>query len=109
MRDKTVSMTEQKSIAIVAHDNKKQDLLAWAKYNRKVLCQHRLIATGTTGKLLRMEIELSVTRLQRGPLGGDEYDPDVKALLRIAVVWNIACIRTRKVTPRRIVASAAGY
>ncbi len=65
-------MTEQKTITIVARDNKKRDLLAWAKYNREALCQHRLIATGTTGKPLRMELELSVTRLQRGPLGGDQ-------------------------------------
>jgi methylglyoxal synthase len=120
MKDTTITMREQKTIAIVAHDNKKQDLLAWAKYNREALAGHNLIATGTTGRLLYTELDLAVERLQSGPLGGDQqigakisegeidvliffwdplepqpHDPDVKALLRIAVVWNIpiACNR----------------
>lgn len=120
MKNMIVTMAEQKTIAIVAHDNKKQDLLAWAKFNRAALSCHELIATGTTGKLLHTELGVPVTRLQSGPLGGDQqigakisegevdvliffwdplephpHDPDVKALLRIAVVWNIpiACNR----------------
>lgn len=120
MKDNAMAMAEQKTIAIVAHDNKKQDLLAWAKFNHEALERHNLIATGTTGKLLHTELGLAVTRLQSGPLGGDQqigakisegkidiliffwdplephpHDPDVKALLRIAVVWNIpiACNR----------------
>jgi methylglyoxal synthase len=120
MTDRTITMAERKTIAIVAHDNKKRDLLAWAKFNREALGAHNLIATGTTGRLLQQELGLTVTRLQSGPLGGDQqigakiseglidiliffwdplephpHDPDVKALLRIAVVWNIpiACNR----------------
>ena len=116
----TDSLGRTKRIGLVAHDNKKRDLVEWAKYNRRILEQHQLVATGTTGTLLEEELGVGIEKLQSGPLGGDQqlgalvaagdieflvffwdplepqpHDPDVKALLRIAVVWNIpiACNR----------------
>lgn len=120
MEHTIIHMGARKKIALVAHDNMKKDLLEWAKWNRELLIAHELFATGTTGKLLEEILQTEVTKLQSGPLGGDQqigariaegnvdfmiffwdpltqmpHDPDVKALLRIALVWNIpvACDR----------------
>jgi methylglyoxal synthase len=111
----------RKRIVLIAHDNKKDELLEWARYNRTVLGAHDLSATGTTGKLLEDALDLPVTKFLSGPLGGDQqigaaiaerridivfffwdplsphsHDVDVKALLRIAVVYDvpIACNRS---------------
>jgi methylglyoxal synthase len=119
MVHKKIAMEHDKKIALVAHDNKKRDLVEWAEFNRALLGHHKIYATGTT-ELLEQELGINVVKLQSGPLGGDQqigakiadgeidfliffsdplepqpHDPDVKALLRMAVVWNIpiACNR----------------
>jgi methylglyoxal synthase len=117
---KTRIVYERKRIALVAHDNKKKDLIDWAAFNQAVLARHELLATGTTGKLLEDKLDRPVKKLLSGPIGGDQqigsmiatgdidiliffwdpmeaqpHDSDVKALLRVAIAWNciVACDR----------------
>ncbi|WP_339898006.1 methylglyoxal synthase [uncultured Gilvimarinus sp.] len=114
MQYKKISLPANKSIALVAHDNKKPDIVRWCEKHRDDLANHKLYATGTTGTVINKATGLEIERLISGPLGGDQqvgslitegkvdfliffwdpfepmpHDPDVKALLRIAAVWNI--------------------
>jgi methylglyoxal synthase len=114
-------MKPRKRMALVAHDQRKEDLLSWVKYNAERLSEHELYATGTTGKIISDRCSLDVHRLKSGPLGGDQqlgamiangeldvliffwdpmtsqpHDVDVKALLRMSVLYNlpVACNRS---------------
>ena len=115
-----LEMGTRKNIALIAHDNRKQELLEWVEYNKGTLSKHNLFGTGTTGGLITSKIGLDVHRYRSGPLGGDQqigagisegtidfmiffwdplqsqpHDVDVKALLRLSVLYNIpvACNR----------------
>jgi len=114
MEFKRVTLGAKKNIALIAHDNKKHDMVSWCKEHKAELLNHKLYATGTTGMIIEQETSLPIQKLISGPLGGDQqvgslitegavdvliffwdpfepmpHDPDVKALLRIAAVWNI--------------------
>ena len=113
-------MGKRKRIALIAHDHRKADLLDWARYNRGELEHHELFGTGTTGSMVADELGLDVERFKSGPLGGDQqigariseggidlviffwdpmqpqpHDVDVKALLRIATVYNVPMATNR--------------
>ncbi|MES2675616.1 MAG: methylglyoxal synthase [Pseudomonadota bacterium] len=129
MEFKLVTLAAKKSIALVAHDNKKKDLVAWCQKHKSELIKHTLYGTGTTGLIIEKEAGIAVNKLVSGPLGGDQqvgalitegivnmliffwdpfaplpHDPDVKALLRIAAVWNIP-IATNQISADFIMAS----
>ncbi|HEX3049487.1 MAG TPA: methylglyoxal synthase [Aggregatilineaceae bacterium] len=116
----TATLPKRKRIALIAHDDRKHDLLEWARFNRYELANHILFGTGTTGTLLKRELDLDVTPFMSGPLGGDQqigakiaqgeidvliffwdpleshpHDPDVRALLRVAVLQNIPIANNR--------------
>ncbi len=118
--DSKSSSYTMKAVALIAHDNKKQDLLEWAEYNKLTLSTFKLFATGTTGKLISEATDLDIHRYKSGPFGGDmqigsdiaegqidaviffwdplaaqPHDVDVKALLRICILYNVplACNR----------------
>ena len=118
------------TVALIAHDNKKREIVEWAKLNKEVLKNHRLCGTGTTARLVREATGLNVEGFLSGPLGGDQqigahvaegkidvvvffwdplssqpHDPDVKALLRIAVVYDVP-IATNKATADYILKSS---
>ncbi|MGB3385940.1 MAG: methylglyoxal synthase [Marinomonas sp.] len=111
---KTVTTPVRKNVALVAHDNMKPELIEWAEKHKEKLIKHNLMATGTTGNLMQKQLKVPVQALISGPLGGDQqlggliaegkidvliffwdpfepmpHDPDIKALLRVAAVWNI--------------------
>ena len=121
MKSNLRKLERRKKIALIAHDNKKKDLIEWAIHNKIELAKHSLVATGTTGKLIEEALDQPVVKLLSGPLGGDQqigamiatgdidvvffffdpmeaqpHDSDVKALLRLAVAWNLpmACDRS---------------
>lgn len=125
----TIKMERQKSIALIAHDNRKKDLIKWVQKNKEILNKHFLCGTGTTARLIAAETELPVTAFNSGPLGGDQqigcriveckidfmiffwdplssqpHDPDVKALLRIAALYDIP-VATNQSTADFIISS----
>jgi methylglyoxal synthase len=113
-------LAKKKKIVLIAHDNRKEDLLDWAKYNKNILSRHELWGSGSTGKLIRNKADLDIKTFKSGPVGGDlqvgaaivegninfliffwdpleplPHDPDIKALLRIAVLYNIPIASNR--------------
>lgn len=122
-------MGSRKNIALVAHDNKKSELLEWTMTNAHMLKNHNLFATGTTGRIIKENSGMDVTSFKSGPLGGDQqlgakivgfeidcllffwdplesqpHDPDIKALLRVATLYNIP-MATNKATADFIISS----